>query len=49
MISLLLVTLQASPPRSGYELQSTFMFLIAGVGALIVFLWILLSRFNRPL
>lgn len=49
MIGLLLVTLQAAPPRSGYELQSTFIFLIAGVGILVVFLWLLLGRFNRPL
>lgn len=49
MVGLLVVILQAPPPRSGYELQTTFMFLIAGVGALVVFLWLILSRFNRPL
>ena len=48
MIPFLLVALQASPPQPEAELQNTFFLLILGVGAVAFFLWLIMSRFNRP-
>ncbi len=48
MMPLLLVMLQVeSQPKA--ELQTTFFLLILGVGAVAFFLWLIMSRFGRPL
>ncbi len=49
MPPLLQVLLQAPAPQGQTELQNTFFFLILGVAAVVVFLWLIMSRFSRPL
>lgn len=48
MFPVFLAILQAAPPKPEAELQGTFFLLILGVGAVALFLWLIMSRFSRP-